>query len=74
MQEPRSEKAAMLCEIERLCRPISTKPNVVTFGVNYDRVFTGEALNIMGRLAKIKYHATQGCRNYLVMRANWFDH
>ena len=26
----------------------------------------------MSRLAKVKYH--QGCRNYLVMRANWIDH
>jgi hypothetical protein len=71
MQEPRSEKAAMLCEIERLCRPISTKPNVVTFGVNYDAVFTMEAQSFMHRLAKIKYPATEGCQSYRVMRSSW---
>ena len=28
----------------------------------------------MNRLAKLKYTETQGCRSYLVMRANWIDH
>ena len=28
----------------------------------------------MNRLANIKYPATQGCLNYLVMRAYWIDH
>ena len=28
----------------------------------------------MYKLAKIKYPATEGCLNYLVMRANWIDH
>ena len=23
---------------------------------------------------RTKYHAIEGCRNYLVMRANWIDH
>ena len=64
----------MLCDIEKLCRTINTKPNVVTFGVNYDGVFTQEALSFMYKLAKIKYPATEGCLNYLVMRANWIDH
>ena len=64
----------MLCEIESLCRSISTKPNVVTFGVKYDGVFTREAQSFMHRLAKIKYPAAEGCLNYLVMRANWRDH
>ena len=31
---PRSEKAVILCEIERLFQPVSTKPNAVTFGIN----------------------------------------
>eukprot|EP00944_MAST-04C_sp_MAST-4C-sp1_P014984 g14984.t1 len=46
--------AQRLCEIERLGRSISAKPNVVTFGVNYDGVFTREAQSFMHRLAKIK--------------------
>ena len=50
----------MLCEIERLGRSISAKPNVVTFGVNYDGVFTREAQSFMHRLAKIKYPAVEG--------------
>ena len=70
MQEPRSEKAAMLCEIKRLC----SKPNVVTFGINYDGVFTREAQSFMHRLAKIKYPATEGCQNYRVLRSNWINH
>ena len=37
---PRSEKAVMLCDIEKLRQTISTKPNIVTFGVNYDGFFT----------------------------------
>ena len=36
MREPRSEKAFMLCDIEKLCRSVSTKRNVITFGVNYN--------------------------------------
>ena len=28
----------------------------------------------MHRLAKIKYPATEGCLNYLTMRANWIEH
>ena len=64
----------MLCEIERLGRSISAKPNVVTFGVNYDGVFTREAQSFMHRLATIKYPAVEGCQNYLVTRANWIDH
>ena len=73
-REPISPRAAMLCEIERLGRSISAKPNVITFGVNYDGVLTREAQSFMHRLAKIKYPAVQGCQNYLVMRANWIDH
>ena len=42
--------------------------------MNYDGVFTREALSFMYKLAKIKYPATEGCLNYLVMRANWIDH
>ena len=72
--EPRSPPAAMLCEIESLGRSISAKPNVVTFGVNYDGVFTREAQSFMHRLATIKYPAVEGCQNYLVTRANWIDH
>ena len=72
--EPLPPRAAMLCEIERLGRSISAKPNVVTFGVNYDGVFTREAQSFMHRLAKIKYPAVEGCQNYLVTRANWIDH
>ena len=72
--EPRSPPATMLCEIESLGRSISAKPNVVTFGVNYDGVFTREAQSFMHRLAKIKYPAVEGCQNYLVTRANWIDH
>ena len=64
----------MLCEIESLGRSISAKPNVVTFGVNYDGVFTREAQSFMHRLAKIKYPAVEGCQNYLVTRSNWIDH
>ena len=64
----------MLCEIESLGRSISAKPNVVTFGVNYDGVFTREAQSFMHRLAKIKYPAVKGCQNYLVTRSNWIDH
>jgi len=64
----------MLCEIERLGRSISAKPNVVTFGVNYDGVFTREAQSFMHRLAEIKYPAVEGCQNYLVTRSNWIDH
>ena len=60
--EPRSSPAAMLCEIESLGRSISAKPNVVTFGVNYDGVFTREAQSFMHRLAKIKYPAVEGCQ------------
>ena len=44
------------------------------FWVIYDGLFTREALSLMTRSAKIKYPETQGCRNYLVMRANWIDH
>ena len=69
--EPLSPRAAMLCEIERLGRSISAKPNVVTFGVNYDGVFTREAQSFMHRLAKIKYPAVEGCQNYLVTRSNY---
>ena len=72
--EPTTPRAAMLCEIERLERSISAKPNVVTFGVNYDGVFTREAQSFMHRLAKIKYPAVEGCQNYLVTRSNWIDH
>ena len=72
--EPRSPPATMLCEIESLGRSISAKPNVVTFGVNYDGVFTREAQSFMHRLATIKYPAVEGCQNYLVTRANWIDH
>ena len=72
--EPLPPRAAMLCEIERLGRSISAKPNVVTLGVNYDGVFTREAQFFMHRLAKIKYPAVEGCQNYLVTRANWIDH
>ena len=50
------------------------KSKVVTFGVYHDGVFTMEALSFMSRLTKIKYQATQGCRNYLVMRGNWINH
>ena len=64
----------MLCETESLGRSISAKPNVVTFGVNYDGVFTREAQSFMHRLAKIKYPAVEGCQNYLVTRSNWIDH
>ena len=64
----------MLCEIERLGRSISAKPNVVTFGVNYDGAFTREAQSLMHRLAKIKYPATEGCQQYLVMRSSWIQH
>ena len=64
----------MLCEIESLGRSISAKPNVVTFGVNYDGVFTREAQSFMHRLAKIKYPAVEGCQNYVVTRSNWIDH
>ena len=42
--EHRTQRAAVLCDIERLERSISAKPNVVTFGVNYDDV-----------LPKVKY-------------------
>ena len=73
-REPISSRAANLCEIERLGRSISAKPNVITFGVNYDGVLTREAQSFMHRLAKIKYPAVQGCQNYLVTRANWIDH
>ena len=69
--EPLSPRAAMLCEIERLGRSINAKPNVVTFGVNYDGVFTREAQSFMHRLAKIKYPAVEGCQNYLVTRSNY---
>ena len=69
-----SPRADMLCKIERLERSISAKPNVVTFGVNYDGVFTREAQSFMHRLAKIKYPAVEGCQNYLVTRSNWIDH
>ena len=47
---------------------------MVTFGVNYDGVFTREAQSFMHRLAKIKYPAVEGCQNYLVTRSNWIDH
>jgi len=72
--EPTTPRARVLCEIERLERSISAKPNVVTFGVNYDGVFTREAQSFMHRLAKIKYPAVEGCQNYLVTRSNWIDH
>ena len=40
-------EGANLCEIEKLYdRSISAKPNVVTFGVNYDGVFTREAQSL----------------------------
>ena len=42
--------------------------------MNYNGVFTREALSFISRLAKIKYYATEECRNYLVMRANWVNH
>ena len=58
--EPLSPRAAMLCEIASLGRSISAKPNVVTFGVNYDGVFTREAQSFMHRLAKTKYPAVEG--------------
>jgi hypothetical protein len=73
--EHRSEKAATLCKIERFLRSINfhpsgeSKANMVTFGINYDGVFTREALSFISRSAKIKYHATEGFRNYLLMRA-----
>ena len=51
---PRSERAAMLCDIEKICQTMNTKSNVVTFGLNYDGVFTREALLFMYKLAKIK--------------------
>ena len=47
---------------------------MVTFGVSYDGAFTDEAMSFLARLAAIKYPETQGCLNYLVMRANWIDH
>jgi len=72
--EPTTPRAKVLCEIERLERSISAKPNVVTFGVNYDGVFTREAQSFMHRLAKIKYPAVEGCQNYLMTRSNWIDH
>ena len=76
----RAEGAATLCAIERLLHSLhfhpigESRPSVVTFGVNYDGVFTREALSFMNRLAEIKYPETQGCLKYLVMRANWIDH
>ena len=78
--EPRSEEAEVLCKIERLLHSLrflptgESRPNVVTFGVSYDGAFTDEAMSFLARLAAIKYPETQGCLNYLVMRANWIDH
>ena len=71
MCAPRSGRAITLCKVERLLRPLSSharvesKSKVVTFGVNYDGVFTRESLSFMRRFAKLKYQATHGCCNYL---------
>ena len=54
----RSERAVTLCEIESLLQSIGFHPRrkskwkIVTFGVNYDGVFTMEALYFMTRLPK----------------------
>ena len=59
--EPRSEEAEVLCQIERLVHSLrflptgESRPNVVTFGVSYDGAFTDEAMSFLARLAAIKY-------------------
>ena len=70
----RTEEVSVLCEIERLLHSLrflptgELRPNVVTFGVNYDGVFNREAMSFLARLAVIKYLETEGFLNYLVMR------
>ena len=47
---------------------------MVTFGVSYDGVFTDEAMSFLKRLAAIKCPETEGCRSFIVFRANWIEH
>ena len=67
----RTEEVSVLCEIERLLHSLrflptdESRPNVVTFGLNYDSVFIREAMSFLTGLAVIKYLETEGCLGWI---------
>ena len=50
------------------------RPEVVTFGVNYDGAFDDNAIKFMARLAEIKYPTNPNNRSYRVSRQRWIVH
>ena len=50
------------------------RPEVVTFGVNYDGAFDNNAIKFMARLAEIKYPTNPNNRSYRVSRQRWIVH
>jgi len=50
------------------------RPEVVTFGVNYDGKFDTNASEFMSRMAALKYPKDDTNRSYLVSRQRWISH
>ena len=50
------------------------RPEVLTFGVNYDGYLDKHALGLMSRLAAIKYPEDSTNRSYQVSRQRWISH
>ena len=59
---------------KQINHPTNDRPEVVTFGVNYDGAFDVHALKFMARLAEIKYPTDPHNRSYRVCCQLWISH
>jgi hypothetical protein len=65
---------ATLLQYQQVNHSTGGRPEVVTFGVNYDGAFDDNAIQLMARLAEIKYPTNPNNRSYTVSRQSWINH
>ena len=65
---------AILTQYQQINHSTMGRPEVVTFGVNYDGAFDNNAIKFMARLAEIKYPTNPNNRSYRVSRQRWIVH
>eukprot|EP00942_MAST-04A_sp_MAST-4A-sp1_P003241 g3241.t1 len=65
---------AILTQYQQINHSTMGRPEVVTFGVNYDGAFDDNAIKFMARLAEIKYPTNPNNRSYRVSRQRWIVH
>ena len=70
----RQNDDAILTQYQQVNHSTAGRPEVVTFGVNYDGAFDDNAIKFMARLAEIKYPTNPNNRSYRVSRQRWIVH